>query len=128
MCVTSGNKDNMVQAMDDEIKKIVCMITEIDELAYATYKPIVEEICARKASESEVEHLLDCIVGICSSDMMLELFKRVCRKYIYLYPEMITSEIYAYKDMYEEAENDLTCANFAHVDDKNVTAEAMKNG
>ena len=68
--------DNMVQAMDDEIKKIVCMITELDELAYATYKPMVEEICARKASE-----------------------------------------LYTYKDMYEEAENDSTCANFAHVDD-----------
>ena len=84
--------------MDDEIKKIVCMIKELDDLAYATYKPIVEEICARKASESEV-------------------FKRVCRKYIYLYPEMVTSEIYTYKDMYEEAGNDLTCANFAHDDD-----------
>lgn len=45
--------------------QIICMITELDELAYATYKPMVEEICARKASE-----------------------------------------IYTYKDMYEEAEND----------------------
>ena len=47
---------------------------------------------------------------------MLELFKCVCRKYIYLYPEMVTSEIYTYKNMYEEVGNDLTCANFAHVD------------
>ena len=47
---------------------------------------------------------------------MLELFKCVCRKYIYLYPEMVTSEIYTYKSMYEEAGNDLTGANFAHVD------------
>lgn len=116
MCVISGKMDNMVQAMDDEIKKRVCMITELDDLAYVTYKPIVEEICARKASESEVEHLLDYMVGICSSDRMLELFKRVCRKYIYLYPEIITSEIYTYKNIYEEAENDSTCANFAHVD------------
>ena len=116
MCVISGKVDYIVQAMDDEIKKIVCMITELDDLAYATYKPIVEEICARKASESEVEYLLDYMVGICSSDRMLELFKCVCRKYIYLYPEMVTSEIYTYKSMYEEAENDLTGANFAHVD------------
>lgn len=48
MCVISGKVDYIVQAMDDEIKKIVCMITELDDLAYATYKPIVEEICARK--------------------------------------------------------------------------------
>lgn len=43
---------------------------------------------------------------MCNSDGMLNLFKRVCRKYIYLYPEMITSEIYTYKDMYEETEKD----------------------
>ena len=116
MCVISGKVDYIVQTMDDEIKKIVCMITELDDLAYATYKPIVEEICARKASESEVEYLLDYMVGMCNSDRMLELFKCVCRKYIYLYPEMVTSEIYTYKNMYEEAGNDLTCANFAHVD------------
>ena len=75
MCVISGKVDYIVQTMDDEIKKIVCMITELDDLAYATYKPIVEEICAIKASESEVEYLLDYMVGICSSDRMLELFK-----------------------------------------------------
>ena len=74
MCVISGKVDYIVQAMDDEIKKIVCMITELDDLTYATYKPIVEETCARKASESEVEYLLDYMVGICSSDRMLELF------------------------------------------------------
>ncbi len=117
MCVISGKVDYIVQTMDDEIKKIVCMITELDDLAYATYKPIVEEICARKASELEVEHLLDYMVGMCNSDRMLELFKRVCKKYIFLYSEMVTSEIYTYKDMYEEAGNDLTCATFAHDDD-----------
>lgn len=49
MCVISGKVDYIVQTMDDEIKKIVCMITELDDLAYATYKPIVEEICAKNA-------------------------------------------------------------------------------
>lgn len=106
MCIDFGWGDNMAQSMDEDIKKIACMITELDGLAYSTYKPIVEDICTRKASESEVEHILDYMVGMCNSDRMLELFKRVCRKYIYLYPEMITSEIYTYKDMYEETEMD----------------------
>ena len=98
--------DNMAQSMDEEIKKIACMIAELDGLAYSTYKPIVEDICTRMASEPEVERILDYMVGMCNSDRMLELFKRVCRKYIYLYPEMITSEIYTYKDMYEGTEKD----------------------
>lgn len=98
--------DHMAQSMESDIKGIVRMITEIDELVYSTYKPIVEDICIRKASESEVEHLLDYMVEICNSDRTLGLFKQVCRKYIYLYPEMIISEIYTYKEMYEEIEKD----------------------
>lgn len=68
------------------------------------YKSLVDDMCARQASESE--HLLDYMVGICicNDDRMLELFKKVCRKYLYLYPEMIASEIYVYKDMYEDDE------------------------
>lgn len=90
--------------MDGDIEEIARMITEVNEKAYITYKPLVDDICARQAPESEVEHLLDYMVGICNDDRMLELFKSVCRKYIYLYPEMIASEIYAYKDMYEDDE------------------------
>lgn len=74
----------MEQSMDEEIKKIACMIAELDGLAYSTYKPIVEDICTRMASEPEVERILDYMVGMCNSDRMLELFKRVCRKYIYI--------------------------------------------
>lgn len=88
--------------MDDRIKEIVHMIAEVNELGYMTYKLLVDDICERKASKSEVENLLDYMVGICNDDRMTELFKRVCRRYINLYPEMISSEIYAYKDMYEE--------------------------
>lgn len=92
--------------MKNDIGEIVCVIERLDELAYSTYKPVVENICIRKASELEVEHLLDYMVGICNSDRMVELFKRVCRKYIYLYPEIITSAIYTYKEMYVETEKD----------------------
>ena len=78
------------------------MNIEANEMAYNDYKPIVVDICARQAYESEVEHLLDSMVGICNDNRMTELFKRVCRKYLYLYPEMITSEIYTYEEMYED--------------------------
>ena len=114
-CITSGEDDDTSQDMDSDIKKIARMITDLNELAYNTYKPIVDDICARKAPGAEVEHLLDHMVGICHDDRMTELFKRVCRKYLYLYPEMITSEIYAYKEMYED--DDSTGANQSQVDD-----------
>lgn len=114
MRIASCEEDNMVQSMDDDIEKIACMITELNGLAYNTYKPMVDDICAREASESEVEHLLDYMVGICNDDRMAELFKKVCRKYLYLYPEMIISEIYTYKEMYEE-DDDSTGADCSEV-------------
>ena len=110
MCITPGEDDDTSQAMDSDIKEIARMLTELNELAYNTYKPLVDDICARKAPEAEVEHLLDYMFGICNDDRMTELFKRVCRKYLYLYPEMITSEISTYKEMYEE-DDDSTGAN-----------------
>ena len=109
MCITPAEDDDTSQAMDSDIKEIARMLTELNELAYNTYKPLVDDICARKAPEAEVEHLLDSMVGICNDDRITELFKKVCRKYLYLYPEMITSEIYTYKEMYED--DDSTGAN-----------------
>ena len=103
MCVTLGKKDNMAQSMDDDIKNIARMIMDINEVAYNTYKTIVDDICTRKAPEPEVEHLLDYMVGICNDERLLEMFKRVCRNYIDIYPQMIMSEIYTYKEMYEES-------------------------
>ena len=114
-CIAPGEDNDTSQDMDSDIKKIARMITDLNELAYNTYKPIVDDIYARKAPEAEVEHLLDYMVGICNDDRMTELFKRVCRKYLYLYPEMITSEIYTYKEMYED--DDSTSANYAQVGD-----------
>lgn len=90
---------------NENMQGMIHMITELNKLAYCTYKPIVDDICSREATESEVEHLLDYMVGLCNDERMIGLFKRVCRKYLYLYPEMIASEIYVYKDMYEENVN-----------------------
>lgn len=36
--------------------------------------------------------------------VMMTGYLSYLRKYLYLYPEMIASEIYAYKDMYEDDE------------------------
>ena len=73
----------------------------ISELSYNYYKPLVDKIIAEKASEKEVEHLLDYMLDVCHDDRMLNLFKNVCRRYYSLYPGMITSEILAYKEWYE---------------------------
>ena len=87
---------------DLDINAIAEKIQEVTELSYSYYKPIVDSIIAEKASEREVEHLLDYMLDVCHDNRMLDLFKKVCRRYYKLYPEMIASEILAYKNLYED--------------------------
>ena len=91
-----------VTKMDMDTKAIVERIQDISELSYNYYKPLVDRIIVEKASEKEVEHLLDYMLDVCHDDRMLNLFKKVCRRYHALYPEMIASEILVYKEWYEE--------------------------
>ena len=91
-----------VAKMDMDTKAIVERIQDISELSYNYYKPLVDSIIVEKASEKEVEHLLDYMLDVCHDDRMLNLFKKVCRRYHSLYPEMIASEILVYKEWYEE--------------------------
>ena len=91
-----------VTKMDMDTKAIVERIQDISELSYNYYKPLVDSIIVEKASEKEVEHLLDYMLDVCHDDRMLNLFKKVCRRYHALYPEMIASEIRVYKEWYEE--------------------------
>ena len=91
-----------VAKMDMDTKAIVERIQDISELLYNYYKPLVDSIIVEKASEKEVEHLLDYMLDVCHDDRMLNLFKKVCRRYYSLYPEMIASEILAYKEWYED--------------------------
>ena len=85
-----------------DIQEIADRIQEMNNFAYTAYKPMVEDIIARNASESEVEHLLDYMVSFTGDDRMLKLFKQVCRRYYGQYPEMITSVVFFYKEMYGE--------------------------
>ena len=80
--------------MDMDINAIVERIQDASELSYNYYKPLVDSIIAEKASEKEVEYLLDYMLDACHDE-----------RYYNLYPEMIVSEILAYKEWYEDCLN-----------------------
>ena len=81
-----------------ELEDLQAMVGGDIEVTY----PFEDRIIAENASEGEVEHLLDYMLDVCCDDRMLNLFKKVCRRYYSLYPEMIASEILAYKEWYED--------------------------
>ena len=89
--------DNFV----DEIKEIALQLKKINEMAYLQYKPIVSDLCSRIALLNEVEHTLDAMLDFCADDTFLELFKELCRHYYGIYPEMITDQINAYREVWD---------------------------
>ena len=97
--------------MDERIYQIAEQIVEIHQKAYEVYLPLVEEVCSRIVSEAEVSHLLEYLLDFACDEKTLRLYKKVCRKYLYVYPKCIKFYIEAYWDMWEDEgeylENDL---------------------
>ena len=85
----------------EEISQIAKEIKAVHRQAYRVYLPLTEDICSRIAAEDEVEHLLDCLLDFGSDEKMLQLYKQVCRKYVYLYPACIKFYIETYRKMWE---------------------------
>lgn len=96
--------------MDERIYQITGRIVEIHQKAYEIYLPLVEDVCSRTVSEAELSHLLDYLLDFACDEKTLKLFKRVCRKYLYIYPSCIKLYVEAYREMWgDEEEHDNNC-------------------
>lgn len=80
-------------------------ISELYQEAYDVYLPLVEDVCSRKVSEEELSHLLDYLLDFACDVKVLGLYKRVCRRYLYIYPNCVNFYIEAYREMWKD-END----------------------
>lgn len=88
--------------MEENIYEIVKHIKQIHGKAYYIYFPVVEDVCDREVSEDELAHLLDCLLDFGCDEKILGLYKKVRRRYLYVYPSCITFYIEAYQEMWEE--------------------------
>lgn len=91
--------------MDEKIYQIAEQIVEIHQKAYEVYLPLVDDVCSRTVSEAELSHLLDYLLDFACDEKILGLYKRVCRRYLYLYPSCIKLYVEAYREMWEEEES-----------------------
>ena len=94
--------------MDAEYEKLLkdfSVIAEalqsLNERAVMEYTPLVNDICSRNASKEEVDHLLTWMFDFVGYDKMLLLFKQVCRRYFYTYPEIVAYYILEYRKEYD---------------------------
>ena len=96
------SKDKDCQDFLAGIKELTRELTQIRERAAIEYTPIVEEFCARKqASENEVGRMLDLLFGFADDERILLMFKKVCRRFVYEYPETISFYIMEYRKEYD---------------------------
>lgn len=86
----------------DGIIEIVNAISDIHDRAMSEYRPLVDDICSRKATEDEVGHLLTWMFDFVEDERMLLLFKKVCCAYFYTYPETVTFYILEYHRHYDK--------------------------
>ena len=88
--------------MDENIYQIAGQIVQLHQKAYEVYLPLVEDVCGRIVSEDELSYLLDYLLDFACDEKILELYKRVCRRYLYVYLGYIKLYIEAYWEMWEE--------------------------
>lgn len=85
----------------DGIIEMAKALNQINSRAVTAYKPLVDDICNRKASKDEVDHLLTWMFDFVEDNRMLTLFKKVCRSYFYIYPEIVSFYIMEYRKEYD---------------------------
>ena len=91
----------MKEQFEKEIHGLAQQLKGLHDIAVAVYTPLVEDICSRVAPMKDVEWLLDYMFGFAGDDeRMLLLYKRVCRHYWEVYPEMIAWHIMEYRKEY----------------------------
>ena len=60
------------------------------------------DVCSRTVLEDELSHLLDYLLDFACDEKILVVYKKVCRKYLYVYPRYIKFYIEAYREMWED--------------------------
>ena len=88
--------------MEESIFQIAEQINQLHKKAYDIYLPLVDDVCRRKVSEEELSYFLDYLLDFAYDEKMLDLYKKVCRTYLYVYPRCVKFYIDVYWEMWEE--------------------------
>ena len=98
--MTTIDKQNK-ESLEEKISKLAETLAGIQERAVIEYTPLVNDICNRKATKDEVDNLLTWMFDFVGNEKMLVLFKKVCRTYLYTYPEVVGFYIMEYRKEYD---------------------------
>ena len=94
--------EGLPQIEDNGIYQLAQSLIELHDQALMLYTPLVNDMCARKASENELEELLSSMLGFVTDKRILALFKKVCRRYFYTYPDAVSFYVKEYMKTIDE--------------------------
>ncbi len=98
------------QQMDELVRAIGELLKTRNQLARQAEQQYTFEVEAILKAQSRdpqrIEHLLDGILDFCFDPAMLRLYKKLCRYYFKIDPEAIASYVYAYREMWDEKEEE----------------------
>lgn len=98
--MTTKDKQKEEEFMDG-ILGMAKALSDLQDRAVEAYRPLANDICNRKATEDEVDNLLTWMFDFVENEQMLLLFKKVCRTYLYTYPEVVGFYIMEYRKEYD---------------------------
>ena len=84
-----------------DVSVIAHRLKELHNDAVIAYTPQVQELCDKKATQNEVERMLDWLLMYAGDERMLKLYTQVCRTYWKIYPESIAFYIMEYRKEYD---------------------------
>jgi alkyl hydroperoxide reductase subunit AhpC len=91
-----------------EILELAKQIQELTDTGVAIIKPEVEAVIRNRITdENEIDRLLDRLLDYAGmSENGLALFKRLCRYYFTINPQVTAEYVYLYRDLYDSGEDD----------------------
>ncbi|MDY0254144.1 MAG: hypothetical protein RBR30_06995 [Tenuifilaceae bacterium] len=92
--------------MDNNLLKLAKKVQNLTKQAYAQYKPRVDDIISNKrTNQKEIECLLSTMLDFCSDDKVLSLYKKLCRYYWNINPQVTANYINYFREMWDSDEN-----------------------
>lgn len=87
------------------IKGLAESIESLNQQAVREYTPVIENILRTRSHDTKhIQHTLDGLLGFCSYEPALALFKQLCRHYWTMDPVATASYINAYREMWDSKE------------------------
>ena len=99
--------DRAVAELVEFIGGLAAEMQGMTDRALIGYKPVAEDIIAgRIEGENDIGYRLDFMLDFCYDDRVLALYKKVLRSLVEKYPALVVDYIHAYRDMWENEEEE----------------------